>query len=107
MILCEYLVGKGGSSLPTIVLESSVIGDDLDVARTSLVFRHKRVDLILELEDEEGVLVEWVCLVGIPDKVNELLLAGQVLNVINGQRVIGIVNPHRGREQPNGEVKYA
>lgn len=109
MILCEYLVGVGNNNVPTIILDgqASYIGDDLVLGRCDLITRMGRTDLIIELVDDEGVPCEWVSLVKLPETVTELLEAGTVVGVIDGVRVLGVVNPVRGVEQDNGEVNYA
>lgn len=109
MILCEYLVGAGGSNVPTIILNgrAGYIADDLVVGRTDLITRIGRKDLIIELKDEDGNPVEWVKLVALPFEITELLETGQVLDVIDGERQLGIVNPARGIEEDSGAVKYA
>lgn len=109
MILCEYLVGVGGNSAPTIILngQAGYIGDDLTLGRCDLITRMGRKDLILELVDEDGVPCDWIGLVELPESVSELLEAGRVVEVIDGHRELGVVNPVRGVELENGVVNYA
>lgn len=109
MILCEYLVGVGGDSTPTIILngQAGYIGDDLTLGRCDLITRMGRKDLILELVDDEGVVCEWVGLVELPQQVTELLEAGGVVGVIDGVRELGVANPVHGTELENGVVNYA
>lgn len=112
MILCDYLVGTGGNNRPTIILDGKAgyIGDDLVVGRADLITIVGRNDLILELHEEDDdrkMPVEWLRLVGVDDSVSKLLLTGDVVTVIDGTRVIGIVNPVCGVELDNGVVKYA
>lgn len=111
MILCDYMVGVGGNSHPTIILNgrAGYIGDDLKVGRVDLITRINRNDLILELYEEDDEMrspVEWVRLVGLPSNVAELLAGGAVITMIDGDRHIGIVDPVRGIEQDNGVVNY-
>ena len=113
MILCEYLVGVGGNDGPAIILnggEGGYIGDDLQLARVNLITKVGRADLILELCDSEDATrtpVEFIMLAGLPDTVKEHLTNGRVVDVIDGSRLLGIVNPVIGSEMDNGVVDYA
>ncbi|WP_153785224.1 hypothetical protein [Pseudomonas sp. EMN2] len=113
MILCEYLVGIGGSDGPAIILnggEGGYIGDDLELARVNLITKVGRADLILELcdsEDAKKTPVEFILLAGVPETVKEHLTNGRVVDVIDGSRMLGIANPQIGREKEDGVIDYA
>jgi hypothetical protein len=108
LIVCEYLVGSGGGTRPTIILDGTVpfIGEDLVVGQVEFITRIGSKDLIIELVDDSESPIEWIRLVGLPINVTELIERGEVVNVIDGSRVIGVVQPLQGVEQANGVVLY-